>query len=127
MAQATPGSKYTVQQGDTLYSIAQQAYGDGNKWPVIAQANAIADPNLIYPGQVLYIPSILSCRVTASDGLNARAQPTSQSTLITSFPTGTVLQYYEVVNGENVAGNNRWGHSPKEYYFWMGGTDHPNG
>jgi LysM repeat protein len=178
MAQATPGSEYTVQQGDTLSSIAQQAYGDGNKWPIIAQANAIADPNLIYPGQVLYIPvlaptpgydytahqgdtlftiaqqaygdgnlwsvvananqipkpgqvlyipSIKSCRVTASDGLNARAQPTSQSTLITTFPTGTVLQYYEVVNGENVAGNNRWGHSPKEYYFWMGGTDHPNG
>ena len=32
MAQATPGSNYTVQPGDTLFSIAQQAYGDGNKW-----------------------------------------------------------------------------------------------
>jgi len=39
---------------------------------------------------------------------------------------GTVLQYWEVVNGENVAGNPRWGRSPQEYYFWMGGTDHPN-
>ena len=28
--------------------------------------------------------------------LNARAQPTSQSAPITSFPTGTILQYYEV-------------------------------
>jgi LysM repeat protein len=177
MAQATPGSEYTVQPGDTLYSIAQQAYGDSSKWPVIAQANAISDPNLIHPGQKLYIPvitptpgydytvqqgdtlnsiaqqaygdahlwsvvananqipkpgqklyipSIMSCKVTASEGLNARAQPTSQSALITSFPTGTVLQFWEVVSGENVAGNPRWGRSPQEYYFWMGGTDKPN-
>lgn len=177
MAQATPGSEYTVQQGDTLFSIAQQAYGDGNKWPVIATANNISDPSLIYPGQVLYIPvisptpgydytaqqgdtlnsiakqaygdgnlwsvvananqipkpgqvlyipTIVSCTVTSPQGLNARAQPTSQSALIASFPTGTVLKYYEVVSGENVAGNPRWGRSPQEYYFWMGGTDRPN-
>ena len=30
-----PGTNYTVQQGDTLSGIAQQAYGDGNLWPKI--------------------------------------------------------------------------------------------
>ena len=118
MAQPTPGSDYTVQQGDTLFSIAQQAYGDGNQWPVIAKANNIANPNLIYPGQVLYIPTIgptKTCTVTSANGLNARAAPTSNSTLINSFSPGTVLSYFEVVNGENVAGNPLWGQSEKGY------------
>lgn len=130
MAQPTPDSDYLVQQGDTLFSIAQQAYGDGNQWRVIAKANNISDPNLIYPGQVPYIPTIgptKTCTVTSANGLNARAAPTSNSTLINSFSPGTVLSYFEVVKGENVARNPLWGHSDQGYYFWLGGTDHPNG
>jgi LysM repeat protein len=181
MAQATPGSDYTVQQGDTLFSIAQQAYGDGNQWPVIANANGISDPNHITPGQVLYIPALtatpgsdynvqqgdtlfsiaqqaygngnqwqvianangipnagqvlyiptigptITCKVTSADGLNARSAPTSKSTLVSSFARGTVVSYFEAVVGENVSGNQLWGHSDQGYYFWLGATDHPNG
>ena len=131
----TPGSNYTVQSGDTLFSIAQQAYGDGNQWQKIYDANKQVignDPNQIHPGMVLYIPPVTppqpkTCKVTAANGLNVRAQPTSQSTLIASYPTGTVLNYIEVVKGENVDGNDNWGHSEQGHYFWMGGTDHPNG
>src|SRR5947209_6646760 len=131
MAQATPGSNYSVQQGDTLSGIAQQAYGDGNQWQVIYNANTQVignDPNLLRPGEVLYIPPInKTCTVTSSIGLNARAAATSQSAKINSFPPGTVLTFFEVVNGQNVQGNPRWGHSDQGYYFWLGGTDHPNG
>ena len=135
MAQATPGSNYTVQSGDTLFSIAQQAYGDGNQWQKIYDANKQVignDPNQIHPGMVLYIPPVTppqpkTCKVTAANGLNVRAQPTSQSTLIASYPAGTVLNYIEVVKGENVDGNDNWGRSEQGHYFWMGGTDHPNG
>ena len=131
----TPGSNYTVQQGDTLYSIAQRAYGDSNQWQTIYDANKQvigSNPNLIHPGEVLYIPPIAppqpkTCEVTASQGLNVRPAPTSQSALIANYPIGTVLNYIEVVIGENVAGNPRWGHSEQGYYYWMGGTDHPNG
>ncbi len=59
MAQATPGSNYTVQQGDTLSAIAQQAYGDSNQWQLIYNANLKvigADPNLLRPGEELFIP-----------------------------------------------------------------------
>ncbi len=66
------------------------------------------------------------CTVTA-DQLHIRAQPTSQSALIATYPRGTTLNFIEVVNGENVDGNPRWGHSEQGHYFWLGGTDHPDG
>jgi LysM repeat protein len=131
----TPGSNYTVEPGDSLFSIAQLAYGDSNQWQKIYDANKQVignDPNLIRPGEVLYIPPITppkpkTCKVTAANGLNVRAEPTSQSALIASYTAGTVLNYIAVVVGENVAGNPRWGRSEQGHYFWMGGTDHPNG
>jgi nucleoid-associated protein YgaU len=48
-------SSYVVQPGDSLFAIAQRTYGDGRLWPALFAANAdqIANPNLIYPGQVL--------------------------------------------------------------------------
>ncbi|GGF18713.1 hypothetical protein GCM10010954_16900 [Halobacillus andaensis] len=48
---------YTVQPGDTLYSIAARL---GSQIPLIETANALyppfTDPGLIYPGQVLVVP-----------------------------------------------------------------------
>lgn len=66
------------------------------------------------------------CKVTV-DALHIRSAPNSQSTLVNTFPRGTVLNFIAVVNGENVQGNPRWGHSAQGHYFWLGGTDHPNG
>lgn len=47
-----------VTRGDSLWSIAQRVYGNGAYWPLIYAANAgqIANPNLIYPGQVFVLP-----------------------------------------------------------------------
>jgi len=59
---AAPGTSaaagiYTVQQGDTLFKIAQ-AKGISGGWAVLyaANKNAIADPDLIYPGQQITLP-----------------------------------------------------------------------
>ncbi|WP_406230254.1 LysM peptidoglycan-binding domain-containing protein [Nocardia sp. NBC_01009] len=49
---------YTVEHGDTLFGIALQFYGDGMKFPIVAQANGIANPDLIFPGQNLQIPDL---------------------------------------------------------------------
>lgn len=46
-------SQVTVQQGDTLWSIAIREYDSGYRWSEIAQINAISNPDLIYPGTVL--------------------------------------------------------------------------
>ncbi len=53
-----PGS-YTVQEGDTLWSIAKRVWDDGSRWQEIYQANADLigpDPNAITAGMELQIP-----------------------------------------------------------------------
>jgi hypothetical protein len=48
---------YTVQPGDTLTSIAQDQYGNGNFQPIFqANQHILNDPNVIFAGQVLRIP-----------------------------------------------------------------------
>jgi len=51
---------YTVQSGDTLSGIAKEQYGNAMKYPQIFEANKpmLTDPDKIYPGQVLRIPSL---------------------------------------------------------------------
>lgn len=48
--------KYTIAPGDTLWAIAERFYGDGSKFPKIAEANGIANPDLINAGAELVIP-----------------------------------------------------------------------
>jgi len=51
---------YTVVKGDTLSKIAKAQYGDMMKFNIIFEANKpmLTSPDLIYPGQVLRIPSL---------------------------------------------------------------------
>lgn len=48
---------YTIQSGDTLSGIAQRFLGDSSRFDELADLNDIADPDLIYAGDVLRIPS----------------------------------------------------------------------
>jgi len=138
MSQATSGSKYTVQPGDTLSSIAQKVYGDSSRWHEIYIANTQVignDPNVLPVGKALYIPHVRNlqtlnthtCTVTAPNGLNVRVAPTVQSAIVARYPRGTVLNYVEVVGGDFVISSSFWGHSMQGNFFWMGGTDHPEG
>ena len=43
--------------GDNLSKISKRYYGDANKYPVIAQANNLTDPDKIKVGQELVIPA----------------------------------------------------------------------
>lgn len=51
---------HTVIKGDTLGKIAKKYYGNAMKYPLIFDANKpmLKDPDKIYPGQVLRIPSL---------------------------------------------------------------------
>jgi nucleoid-associated protein YgaU len=48
---------YEIQKGDTLWAIAKQHYGDGNKYTRIFEDNreVIKDPDRIFPGQKIRI------------------------------------------------------------------------
>jgi nucleoid-associated protein YgaU len=50
------GNSYTVVKGDNLWNVALRAYGDGFRWGDIAKANNLANPRLIFSGNVLTIP-----------------------------------------------------------------------
>ncbi|WP_196807276.1 LysM peptidoglycan-binding domain-containing protein [Candidatus Solirubrobacter pratensis] len=46
------GKVYVVRPGDCLSVIAARY---GTSWPRLAEVNRLANPDLIYPGQVLQI------------------------------------------------------------------------
>lgn len=54
---ALPG-KYTVKEGDTLFTIADKYYKDGYQYPEIAKANNLINVDSIETGQVLEIPKL---------------------------------------------------------------------
>jgi nucleoid-associated protein YgaU len=49
-------ARYTVQIGDSLWTIAQRQLGAGHKWRLIARANNLPDNATLQPGQELVIP-----------------------------------------------------------------------
>ncbi len=49
-------NQYIVVKGDSLWSIAVRAYGDGYRWQELAKANNLKNPGLIHPGNVFTIP-----------------------------------------------------------------------
>jgi nucleoid-associated protein YgaU len=53
---AVSENTYTVSKGDSLWSIAVKAYGDGYKWTEIANANNLKNPNVIFTGTSLNLP-----------------------------------------------------------------------
>jgi LysM repeat protein len=82
------GFYYTVQPGDTLYKIATWY---GSTVYAITTANNIANPNLIYAGSTLWIP-------TAVPTQPIEPPPPSQS-----------CRYYHTVTwGDTMLGLSRW-------------------
>jgi LysM repeat protein len=55
---ADHATSHTVVRGETLSAIAAQEYGDVGRWRPIADANRIANPRKLVPGQTLAIPPL---------------------------------------------------------------------
>ena len=49
--------EYTVQKGDTLSEIAKSTLGSEDKWPLIAKINHLNNPDELYVGQKLKLPT----------------------------------------------------------------------
>ncbi len=78
------GTTHVVQPGENLYRIALKY---GTSWPVLAAANNLSNPNLIYVGQVLVIPA------------GGTLPPVTPSPATPQPATGT----YTVVAGDNLS------------------------
>jgi LysM repeat protein len=81
--QPTGQDTYTVQSGDSPWSIAQKVYGDGTKYTLIMSANGITDSSRLRVGMVLKIPPLAG----------ANPQPSAPaSTPSASIPIAPALQ-----------------------------------
>jgi cell wall-associated NlpC family hydrolase len=91
------GGKYVVATGDTLSSIAARF---GTTYQALAAANHLADPNLIFPGQVLAVHGPAAAAAGSSSrpsGTYAVVAGDSLSSIAARF--GTSYQNLAALNG----------------------------
>ena len=50
------GRTHTIRRGDTLWAIAQSAYGSGNRWRDILAANPGITPRRLVVGKQVWLP-----------------------------------------------------------------------
>lgn len=81
----TTGGTYTVKRGDTLGSIARQF---GTSYLTLAQINNIANPNLIYVGQVITLPGGTSGGDTSGGNDGGTTQPPPNTAPTGGFELG---------------------------------------
>lgn len=112
-AKVVEGGKYTVQKGDTMWSLSQKYYQNGYAWSQVAKENKLANPNRIEVGQVLTMPKLDTAKLpqqkqVAEEKKAAVEKPAAKVTL-----TGTS---YKVVKGDTL-----WSISVRAYgdgYGW---------
>jgi len=100
-AQADEAQAYIVQLNDTLWKLAEKYLGDGNLFPQIVEATAakaaadssispINDPNLLHPGQKIWIPARPSSPVAGPEsGAQVQTTPTAPAATA-GQPTGHI-------------------------------------
>lgn len=81
-----PG-KYTVKEGDTLFTIAQTYYKDGFKFSEIAKANNLTNADAIEQGQVLEIPKLETAEAVTTPSPSASVEPSITPQAIQADPT----------------------------------------
>ena len=97
---SAPATVYRVQAGDTLSSIAARF---ATSYEVLASANHIVDPNLIYAGQVLSIPGSAagSYQAVTSSSAGGSTYTVQAGDTLSSIAArfGTTFQSLASING----------------------------
>jgi len=102
ITQTPPKQKtYTVEKGDNLWQISEKTTGSGYNWKLIAQANNITTPGIIFSGTQLIIPNIPT--------------PTPQ---MTTVPPPTIMPVPNAITGYDYAvqkGDTLWDIAVRAY------------
>ena len=119
-SQPTGQDSYTVQSGDSPWSIAQKVYGDGSKYTLIMSANNISDSTRLRVGMVLKIPARAganpppaptrtpSASIPVAPELQSTAEPAASPTIAatpTRVPSAPGILPGSMVNGMQLAVN----------------------
>lgn len=92
----TVGNSYLVKPGDTLFIIAQQRLGDGNRWREILKSNSApftdADVANLQVGQEICIPNR---SIPSPSPVHGFGSIVSRQTFETMFPNRHALYSYE--------------------------------
>lgn len=93
----TMGRDYTVEPGDTLWTIAEHLLGSGSDWPILAARNLgrtmpggqrFLDPALIYPGWVLELPGDVVVNPGRADPTSAQRPAMATSAAVEALAAG---------------------------------------
>jgi len=102
--QESDPTRVLVQPGDSLWRIASDLFGDGRLWTALWHANpGIRNPNLIYAGQTLRVPSPvqvtalrLKLHAAASHAGSVRIRSAVRGTAATQAPAAVPAARLEV-------------------------------
>ncbi len=93
---------YIVERGDTLGKIATKIYGDIGRWREVMKLSNLADPNRIYPGDVVYY------QLDEQSQSFAQAYENTPKSSTTVQPGDTLAKIATNVYGNSSAWMNIW-------------------
>lgn len=93
----TDSFNYTLQQGDTLQSIAQRFLEEPLKFFILARFNGISDPSRVAPGRIIKVPGYKTGNAPPAAPLAIEETPTQRARRF--HDTGKYSQAIETLEG----------------------------
>lgn len=93
----TDSFNYTMQQGDTLQSIAQRFLEEPLKFFILARFNGISDPSRVTPGRIIKVPGYKTANAPAAAPLAIEETPTQRARRF--YDAGKYSQAIEMLEG----------------------------
>ncbi len=101
---------YVVQKGDTLWSISKRFLRNPWEWPEVWQANQqVANPHLIYPGQVLNLAYVNGHPRISNGGFGPRIRAEPLDEAIRPLPLSAIEDF---LKKPRIVGDEEFRHAP---------------